>query len=52
MIQIKYNGKSAINYLKEEFFMALFFLTENNTCNTFKSKDDNSIKLLLNKREL
>ena len=49
MIQIKYNGKSVINYLKEEDFMTLFSLTENDTCNTFKSEDDSSIKLLFAK---
>ena len=43
---MKYNGKSVIDYLKEEDFMTLFSLTENDTCDTFKSKDDNSIKLL------
>ena len=46
MIQIKYNGKSEIDCLKEECFVILFFLTENDTCDTFKSKDDSSIKLL------
>ena len=32
--------------------MTLFFLTENDTCDTFKSKDDSSIKLLFCKCEL
>lgn len=36
MIQIKYNGKSVIDYLKEEYFVILLFLTENDTCETFK----------------
>ena len=49
MIQIKYNGKSVIDYLKEEFFVTLFFLIEKDTCDTFKSKDDSSIKLLFAK---
>ena len=49
MIQIKYNGKSVIDYLKEECFVTLFSLTENDTCDTFKSKDDSSIKLLFAK---
>ena len=45
-IQIKYNGKSVINYLEEEDFTTLFSLTENDSCDTFKSKEDSSIKLL------
>lgn len=45
IIQIKYNGKSVIDYLEEEDFMTLFFLTENNSCDTFESKEDSSIKL-------
>jgi len=49
MIQIKYNGKSVIDCLKEEFFVILFFLNKNDTCDTFKSKYDNSIKLLFTK---
>lgn len=46
MIQIKYNSKSVVDYIKEEDYTALFSLTENDTCDTFKSKDDSSIKLL------
>ena len=49
IIQIKYNGKSAIDYLKEEDFTTLFFLTENDSCDTFESKDDSLIKLLFAK---
>lgn len=49
LIQIKYNGKSVIDCQKEEDFMALFSLTKNDTCNTFKSKDNSSTKLLFAK---
>jgi len=49
MIQIKYNGKKVIDYVKEECFVTLFFSTENDTFDTFKSKDDSSIKLLFAK---
>ena len=49
MIQIKYNSKSVIDYLKEEDFTTLFSLTENDTYDTFKSKDNSLIKLLFAK---
>ena len=49
--QIKYYGKSVIDYLKEEYFTTLFFLTENDSCDTFESKDDSSIKLLFAKED-
>ena len=52
MIQIKYNGKSVIDYIKEEEFTTLFSLIENDTCDTSESKDDSLIKLLLCKGEL
>ena len=48
-IQIKYNGKSVINYQKEEDSTTLFSFTENDTCDTFKPKDNSSIKLLFAK---
>ena len=48
-IQIKYNGKSTIDYLEEDDFTTLFFSTHNDSCNTFESKDDSSIKLLFAK---
>ena len=47
--QIKHTRKSVIDYLKEEDFTTLFFLTEKNSCDTFKSKDDSLIKLLFAK---
>ena len=50
MIQIKYNSKSVIDYLKEEDFMTLFSLNENDTCDTFKLEDENLIKLLFQRR--
>ena len=50
-IQIKYNDKSTINYLKEEDFTTLFFLTQNDSYDTFESKDDSSIKLLFAKED-
>ena len=50
-IQIKYNGKSTIDYSKEEDFTTLFFLTQNDSYDTFESKYDNSIKLLFAKED-
>ena len=44
MIQVKYNGKSVINYLKEECLVTLFFLIENDTCDTFNQRREETNK--------
>jgi len=40
-----------MNYLGGEDFTTLFFLTQNDSCDTFESKDDSLIKLLFAKED-